>query len=284
MPEEKNNSYLWISHSSISDFEVCPQLYYFKHLYRDPLTNHRIQAVNPYLTLGITVHNVIEKIAFLRKEERLTLSLKKEFQEEWSQWTGKKGGFFSKRTEEEFKKRGSYMVEKFEKSFLIRNPNLVIGKGFKGGEKKLLKVKLFKNEDLVLVGSIDWIEILPNQSLHIVDFKTGRNREDENSLQLPIYYILTRYNIKRPIERLSYWYLEDTEKPFEYNIISIKKYISLIRYKAITIKNAIKENRLVCRSQKKECSQCREYKKIVLGQAEYVGYDQIRNKDLYLVH
>jgi hypothetical protein len=283
MPEEKNNSYLWISHSSISDFEVCPQLYYFKHLYRDPLTNHRIQAVNPYLTLGITVHNVIEKIAFFNREKRLTLSLKEKFEKEWHFWQGKKGGFLSQEMEEGFKKRGLLMIEKFEQSFLIRNPNLVIGEGLREGEKELLKVKLFKDENLVLVGSIDWIEILPNQSLHIVDFKTGKNKEDKDSLQLPIYYILANYNFKKPIEKLSYWYLEEEREPLAIDLNSLKEYILIIRQKALVIKKAIKENKLNCQSKNGECFHCWKYKKIVLGQAEYVGYDEQMNRDLYFV-
>ena len=277
----KKNNTIWISHSGISDFGNCPQLYYFKSIYRDPRTGRRIQAVNPFLTLGSVVHNVIEESARLPIEERLKISLKERFEKGWQFWRGKKGGFSSGIMEEDFLKRGLAMVEKFEKSPLMKAPNFLMGKSPEWGERDLPKVKLFKDEDLVLVGSIDWIEVLPNKSLHIIDFKTGKNKEDKNSLQLPIYHILASYNLKEPIERLSYWYLEEEREPLAMDLASWKEYIPIIRHKALEIKRAIKGNRLTCRSSNGECFQCRKYKKIALGQAEYVGYDEQMSKDLY---
>ena len=210
------------------------------------------------------------------------ISLKEKFEKDWQFWRGKRGGFPSGEKEESFKERGLIMIEKFEKSSLMRSPNFVM-KGVKFGERELPKVKLFKDEDLVLVGSIDWIEVLSSKSLHIVDFKTGKNKEDKNSLQLPIYHILASYNLKEPIGKLSYWYLEGEDKPVSMDLASVKEYIPIIRHKALAIKRAIEQNRLTCQSQNSECFQCSKYKKIVLGQAEYVGYDELRNKDLYFV-
>lgn len=278
----KKNDTIWISHSGISDFENCPQLYYFKSIYRDSLTGHRIQAVNPFLTLGSIVHNVIENSGRSPLAERLEISLKDKFEKGWQFWRGKRGGFFSQRIEDDFFKRGERMIEKFEKSQLIRSPNFVM-RGAKFGERELPKVKLFKDEDLILVGSVDWIEVLPNKKLHIIDFKTGKNKEDKNSLQLPIYHILASYNLKEPIEKLSYWYLEGENEPLAMDLSSVKEYIPIIRHKAMAIKRAIQDNRLTCKSGNGECFQCRKYKKIVLGQAEYVGYDEQMSKDLYFV-
>lgn len=272
---ERNNT-IWISHSSISDFESCPQLYYLKSLYRDPATNHRIQAVNPFLTLGSVVHNVIEEAGCLPEAKRLAISLKDNFEKSWQFWRGKKGGFFSKTEEDLFKERGKIMIGRFEDSDLIRSPNYMMG-------DDLPKVRLFREEDLVLVGGIDWIEVLPNKSLHIIDFKTGKNKEDKNSLQLPIYHILASYNLKEPVEKLSYWYLEGEEKPLAMDLASVKEYIPIIRHKALTMKRAIQGNRLTCKSSNGECFQCRKYKKIVSGQAEYVGYDEEMSRDLYFV-
>ena len=55
--------------------------------------------------------------------------------------------------------------------------------------------------------------------MRIIDFKTGRNDEDEDSFQLPIYYLLLTnlqkengknkiYNIKEA----AYWYLDYENK------------------------------------------------------------------------
>ncbi len=48
-----------------------------------------------------------------------------------------------------------------------------------------------EEDNLILCGSIDWIEYLEDiDKLRIIDFKTSRNDEKNNSLQLPIYYLL----------------------------------------------------------------------------------------------
>jgi len=267
---------LWISHSAISDFETCPRLYYLRDLYRDPKTNHRIQVVNPYLTLGIVVHKVIEEISKLAAETRFEIPLMNRFERRWQFYDGKKGGFVSQEEEENFKIRGLEMLKKLENSQIIKNPNYKIG-------HELPKVRLFKGEDLILVGSLDWIEILPNGGLHIIDFKTGRTEEDEHSLQLPIYQILAHYNFKEPIEKISYWYLDKDEGPISIELNPIQTYIPIIREKALKIKKAIDGNKLVCKSPIGKCYKCEKYEVIISNNAEYTGYDPEMNRDLYFV-
>ena len=67
---------------------------------------------------------------------------------------------------------------------------------------------LSDDENIILNGLIDWIEYLPaTDSLHIVDFKTGKREEQEASLQLPIYLLLCNALQKRAVTKASYWYL-----------------------------------------------------------------------------
>ncbi len=61
---------LWISHSKIVDFLKCPRLYFLKYEYRDPRTNNRITIINPHLTLGGVVHEVLESLAELNSGAR----------------------------------------------------------------------------------------------------------------------------------------------------------------------------------------------------------------------
>lgn len=267
---------IWVSYSAISDFEECPQFYYLRNLYRDPKTNHKIQIVNPYLTLGTVIHRVIEEVSKLPAEKRFEISLIERFKREWQFYNGKRGGFVSSEQEKIFKVRGREMVKRLENSRIIKNQNFETG-------DELPKVRLFRDQNLILVGSIDWIELLPNEGLHIIDLKTGQKEEDRNSLQLPIYLILAHYNFKKPIEKVSYWYINKDEEPISIKLNPIQTYIQIIREKALKIKKSIEENKLICNFFPGKCFKCKNYEKAISGKAEYVGYDPAMNRDLYFI-
>ena len=270
------NKKVWISHSAISDFDICPRLYYLRYLYRDPKTNHRIQVADPCLTLGMVVHRIIEEVGKLPAERRFEIPLVDRFERRWQFYSGKKGGFVSLKEEEGFKTRGIRMIKKLENSKIIRNQNYKMG-------NELPKVQLFRDQNLILVGNIDWIELLPDRTLHIIDFKTGKTEEDENSLQLPIYQILAHYNFKEPIKKISYWYLDKDEEPVSVELNPIQSYISIIREKALEIRETIESNKFVCKSPNGKCYKCEKYEKIISNKAEYVDYDPEMNRDLYFL-
>ena len=274
----KQNQTLWISHSAISDFGACPKLYYYKSLYRSSLTNNRIQVASPYLTLGSAVHQALEELSGLPPKERFKASLIKRFEKIWKETAGKKGGFVDLDQEEAFKKRGKKMLKKVQDNpHVIENPSYSSNGSFP-------KVKLFGDKEIVLVGNIDWVEILPSGGLHIIDFKTGKNEEKQGSLQLPIYLILATYNFERPIEKFSYWYLDKDDGPKTVELEPLQSYIPIIREKALSIEKAIEDGQFACQSNYRSCFKCREYDNVVRGSAEYVGYDGERGKDLFFVN
>ncbi len=272
--ERYNN--IWISYSAINDFEACPRLYYYRSIYRDPKTNRRIQLVNPYLSLGTVVHQTIEGIGRLTEKKKFTVPLQDIFEETWQLYTGKQGGFSSKEQEEEFKERGINMIERAQQSEILRRENYKLA-------DDLLKVRLFKDEPIILVGAIDWVELLENGDFHIIDFKTGKSEEKKNSLQLPIYLILASYNFNKPIKKTSYWYLDRDLSPVSFELEELQSYIPLIREKARNIQQAIQNNEFACRSGNGSCFKCREYDAVVRGQAEHLGYDKKTNKELYFL-
>ncbi len=253
----------WISYTGLSDFQKCKKSYYYRHIYKNPKTGKKIQIVNPYLSLGSAVHETIED----NKDEDLL----KRFKKIWRKYKGKKGGFAYKKQEDFFKKRGEKMIKTAQESEILKKPN------FK--KKSLPKMPLFK--DVELVGSIDWIEVLSDNSFHIIDFKTGKNREKEASLQLFIYYLLACYNYKRKIKRASYWYLDRDSEPIPKEIKNIDKHLSLIKKQALEIKKAVSEDNFSCNF--RNCFYCRDFNNIFSGRAEYVGYDEKMNKELYYI-
>lgn len=272
---ERDNN-IWISHSAISDFEACPRLYYFRSVYRNPETNRRVQIVNPYLTLGSVVHESLEAIGRLPEKDKNLILLREFFEKNWQKYNGRRGGFSSLGDEEAFKDRGLEMIKRAEVSEILKKENYKLA-------DELLKVRLFKDENLILVGAIDWIELLEEGEFHIIDFKTGRNEEKKGSLQLPIYLLLAKYNFIQPVKKTSYWYLEKEETPSAFELDAVQGYVPVVRDKARKIKEAIVNDVFDCQSGNGKCFKCKDYEAIINGQAEYLGVDLKTNKDLYFL-
>lgn len=262
-----------------------------KNLYTTPVTGRKIQVADPYLTLGSVIHRVIEEVAVLPPEKRRETPLKARFERIWDFFSGKRGGFSDGNRiaqggsdppcacamrEEEFCKRGLKMIEKLQDSELLF-------KECYPPQENFPKVKLFRDQDIVLVGNFDWVELLPENKFHIIDFKTGKKEEGKNSLQLPIYLILGTYNLDKPIEKMSYWYLETEGEPTEVKLKPPQFYVSTIQQKALEIKKAIDENALQCVSQNGPCKLCEPYEKILAGEGEYVGLDRKMRREIYYV-
>ncbi len=267
-----NQKTLWISHSAILSFEQCPRSYYYKHQYRNPNTGNRVQIASPYFSLGLAVHETIENLSPLKIEERKKISLLERYNEIWDSFSGKKGGFVSKKQEEEFKKRGEKMIKRVEKSSLLEKPSLDI-------KEKVPNIDLIEGEDIRLVGSLDWIEVLPNKNLHIIDFKTGNNKEKNGSLQLPIYNLLAKEKLPNKVEKVSYWYLQTDDKPTPASLSSSENDLKIIKEKAKKIKEHVEKDYYPC-SYPKNCFACRDFEKIKAGEAELISSDK---KDLFYI-
>ena len=177
----------WVSHSSISEFLRCPRAYYLKYVYKNPKNGHKMSIVNPPLALGQVVHEVLESLAVLPADERLKISLVKKLDPVWLKITGKKGGFKNFAEESEYKIRASQMLINLQE-----NPGPILNKAIKIRSKmNLPHYWLNEEEGIILSGKIDWLEYRQeDDSVRIIDFKTGKNEEKEDSLQLPIYLLI----------------------------------------------------------------------------------------------
>ncbi|MDD5146764.1 MAG: PD-(D/E)XK nuclease family protein [Candidatus Pacebacteria bacterium] len=273
--EAPTNGTLWISHSGLVDFNICPRAYYLKHLYRNPATGNKIRVTSPFLTLGTAVHYVLEGLAALSPEDRFFIPLVERLEKIWPIFRGKKGGFSSWQQERFFKKRGLDMLQRLQE-----NPHLMLNPVYRI-ENTLPKLKLFSNQDIVLVGSIDWIEKMPDGSAHIVDFKTSQSEESSESLQLPIYVLLAHYHLKVPIAKTSYWYLNKNGSGLKsVNLKPQEHYIKLLQAKALQVKKALEEGAIETCSGKSTCD-CNKYEQVLAGEAAYVGCDTVMGRDLF---
>lgn len=266
----------WVSHTSISDFLRCPRSYYLKNVYRDPKTNHKIKLMSPSLALGQAVHEVLESLSVLPKHSRFTQSLIDKFEQVWAKVTGKKGGFFSSDSEYKYKTRGQEMLRR-----VMNNPGPISGLAIKI-QMDLPYFWLSEEDNIILCGKIDWLEYLPEiDSVHIIDFKTGKAEEDPDSLQLPIYHLLVQHCQKRRAERASYWYLDSQDELTPKALPDLESAHKIILDVAKQIKLARQLERFKC-PQGDGCNACMPMEMIVDKKAEFVGNDEY-GADVYII-
>ncbi len=283
MPEAIQNKYeaLWVSHSSIGDFLKCPRAYFLHNIYRTP-QNRKINIVNQYLSLGIAVHETLENLANYKVEERKDIinNLESAFEENWAKVSGKIGGFKNPAEEADAKERARQMVLRVQ-----HNPgpltNLTV---------KLPKHKndmppnfyLSEADNIILNGKIDWLEYVPgDDSLRLIDFKTGKNEENPDSLQLPIYVLLLNALQKRKVSGAAYWYLERDDNPKPVKLPDAESSYVKVLTIAKKIKKAKEAGTFECLRGAGGCFACKPFEKIIRGEAEFVGIGGY-NQEMYL--
>lgn len=265
----------WVSHSSIGDFLECPRLYYLHNVYKNPETGRKINIVNPYMSLGLAVHEVLEGLIEYKSEERMNRSLVEIFKKEWEKVSGKKGGFKDEETEKEFYERGLKMIQRAED-----NPRIFLDKTIKIKED-LPWFWLSEEDEIILCGKIDWIRYVEkDDSVEIIDFKTGKNKESESSLQLPIYVLIMKNCQKRKTSAAYYWYLDVDDELTKKELPSVEESFESILSIAKKIKEAREEGDFVCPHG--GCKGCEPYEKILKGEAEYVGVGPYK-QDQYII-
>ncbi len=315
---------IWLSHSSISNYEKCPRLYYLANIYKDKGTNNKITIVTPHMSLGSAVHMVLEPLMEIKSEERKNVDLLNKYQKVWESFSGEKGGFkpinktliggvetdIISDEEKEFYKKGKLMIENVQNQlknanvseiFILNKKSIRQSLYYKGN--MVPNIVISEKENVILCGSIDWISF-EEHGVTVLDFKTGRNEESDDSRQLPIYKILFEgLQNKWKVSRYAYYYLlndeikykeweSDLDKNNKDNIENIcKKIID----EAIKIGVEIRDRRYICKwSHDKKyideykvrpnvennfkckkgdggCRECIPYEKIIKGEAMYVG-------------
>lgn len=257
-------SAVWISHSSLSDWRKCPRAYFLKNVYKDPATRKKISLMSLPLAMGQAVHEVIEGLSVLPVNRRFLEPLTIKFDQSWQKFAG----WFDAADEKPYRESGRSMLLK-----LMDRP----------GPLKNLAVKinqdlpyywLSETNNIILCGKIDWMEYLKAEdSVHIIDFKTGKTAEAPESLQLPIYYLLATHTQNRPVKKLSYWYINRDTEPIEQKLTDPQIASDKIIKIAKEIKLARQLNRFKCPTN--GCRECRPYESLIQGEGRLVGQDDL---------
>jgi len=274
MTQDKYSA-VWVSNSSINDFLNCPRLYYLRNVYKDPVTRHKINIINPSLALGQTVHEVLEALSTIPVAKRFETSLLTTYDIDWEKVHGKLGGFTNKQEEQIIKERGLQMLQK-----VIDNPGPLKNKAIKINQE-LPNYYLSEEENIILCGKIDWLEYIPeDNSVHIIDFKTGKNDESAFSLQLPIYLLLVNKLQSRKVSKASYWYLDRDNEPVLIQLPSPEEAYEKVLQTAKKVKEARLKREYQCK--KGGCFACKPFEKIINQEAELIGVSGY-NQDLYMI-
>jgi len=234
--------------------------------------------VTPPLAMGQAVHEVIESLAVLPTEERLKISLVKKLDPIWLKITGKKGGFKTHSEEMVYKERANQMLINLQEDpGPLARPAIKIKSNM-----NLPNYWLNEEEGIILCGKIDWLEYVEEtDSVNIIDFKTGKNEEKEDSLQLLIYLLLATNTQSKDVSGVSYWYLDRDDGLVEKKLPDKDESYEKVYEVARRIKLARKINHFKC--PKDGCYSCRPYERILKGEGEKVGVSDTR-QDLYILH
>jgi len=274
-------SAVWVSHSSMGDFLKCPRAYYLHNVYKDPKTGRKMSIVSSAMSLGSAVHDTLENLKNMPVEERLKRDLLADFEEAWKKVAGRQGGFKSEEEEVEAKARGRAMIERVIKNLgPIARKTVKLKEGHNGMPPNFI---LSAEDNIILCGLIDWLEYLEaDDSLRVLDFKTGKNDEDDESLQLPIYVLLLDALQKRRVSSAAYWYLDRSDEPVEKTLPDLETAREKVLAVARRVKQAREAKVFDCPRGPQGCFACRPYEAILKGEAESLGVGGY-GQDIYLV-
>jgi ATP-dependent helicase/DNAse subunit B len=280
MAQDKYSA-VWVSHSSINDFLKCPRAYFLHNMYKNP-RGKKINVVNMHLSLGIAVHETLEGLLAYKAADRFAKPLLQTFEENWAKVSGKVGGFKSLNEEKDAKERARQMIERVDQH---RGPLEKLAVTLKEHHNNMPpNFYLSSEHNIILSGKIDWLQYVPEtDSIKVIDFKTGKNDEDKDSLQLPIYALLLNALQKRKVSGAAYWYIDRNNEPTDVILPDLVSAKNRVLAAAVQVKNAREKGVFECPYGAKGCFACKPFEKIVRGEAELVKVDEERKTELYMV-
>ena len=190
----------WYSPSRLTTFVQCPRKYQFMHVLKLP------GLPSPNLDLGNNVHAALRDWLRLKPKERTRENLIEFYR---NAWRGNKKAF-ERRTRDELKEwgeRGKAMLLRYADSL---DPAL----------EPIMTERTISADygDVVLGGRVDRVDALPDGSLIVVDYKTGKfpgrpQRAKDEDLAAPVYSRATSLAFAgAPVQQVQLHYLESGQQ------------------------------------------------------------------------
>lgn len=186
------------SFSSLDQYEKCPLAFKYKFV-------ERLKSTLPekiYLAFGSVVHESLDfafsKKPLYPKQEDVLKKYEELFR---AQVSGNKNKGWTEEEEKAFFEKGKKILNEYLSKNKPENFNTV----------ELEKFFLISIGDFDISGKIDRVDILPDSTFEVIDYKTGKMAgmpELKNSLQLAIYQIAAKELWKAEKILSSFVYLE----------------------------------------------------------------------------
>ncbi|OGD31097.1 hypothetical protein A2W60_02480 [Candidatus Azambacteria bacterium RIFCSPHIGHO2_02_46_12] len=219
----EKQSFIIPSEFSFSQFkalETCPWQYRFAHVLKIPVKGRAS------FSFGKSVHAALQKFFQLILEQAnktqtelfngsqksnpaATPSLDellKFYEQSWiDEW------YESKERQNEYKENGKKMLKEFYEADKENWPRVrYIERGFKWKISDPDSGEIYP-----ITGKIDRIDVLPDGSFEIIDYKTGKPADAKKGIdknQLLLYQKAAQEILKKPVSKLTYYYLENASK------------------------------------------------------------------------
>ena len=223
--KEKENLVLsTFSYSQLETYLRCPMQYKYKYLFNIPTPP---QAANSF---GTTIHQTLQQF-YQTYQKNPNVDHKELIEIYYKKWIP--SGYSSFFHEKQMKKEGKKILLNFYKNFHNKDIRIL-------DLEKTFKLKIVPG--IIITGKIDRVDLLDNNQIEIIDYKTGKTpqeKEIRNSLQLSIYALAARepllYNKRLNQIRLTFYFLDETKK------ISFKPEINQIKKVKEKIKETVKK-------------------------------------------
>lgn len=221
-----DNDFDKISYSKLDKYNNCPLSYKYEYILNVPVQK------NPSTSFGESMHKTLNDY-HNKKSFGINVSfaeLCEIFKKNWVPI-----GHINKDHSVEHFKNGLQMLENY---YNKHNNESIKHKGL----EKEFEIKL---GDTKLVGKIDRIDILPSGNVELIDYKTGKVKDQnyvDKDEQLAIYTLGATQGLGLSVEKLSYYYIEEGVK---ISTTKTKEQLQEVQKKAIETINKIKKSKFV---------------------------------------
>ncbi len=240
----------FVSYSQINDYEACPKKYKYKYVLNIPV------PMGHPAVFGTIVHSTLRDFFNLLKSSNEGLDgivskptlddLLSFYEKNW-----RSEGFVDKKHEVAKKKKGVEMLKNFFENMYTGNETIL-------DIEKKFKINL---QDIIITGAIDRVDSLENGMVELIDYKTGKSKDQkevEKDIQLMIYGLYARDVMGIRDIKASLLFLDDGVK-IE-TLVDDEK-LNFVKERVLSVSGLIKKSRFEPKPDFMGCRYC-DYKNI----------------------